>query len=138
VEEMISLARELGVRMIACEMSRDLMGIKESELPRSEDPDIVKSPFHQGGAPCAELWRLQPGRCPHAIGDPQGTWPGPGSSGVRRVAGLRSVRSVRPERVLPPWTLEAGRVLCARRPSAGRTEVFCETRPRRPSRLSYC
>jgi peroxiredoxin family protein len=28
LEEMISLARELGVRMIACEMSRDLMGIK--------------------------------------------------------------------------------------------------------------
>jgi peroxiredoxin family protein len=32
LEEMISLARELGVRMIACEMSRDLMGISESEL----------------------------------------------------------------------------------------------------------
>jgi len=32
LEEMISLARELGVRMIACEMSRDLMGIRESEL----------------------------------------------------------------------------------------------------------
>jgi len=32
LEEMISLARELGVRMIACEMSRDLMGIGESEL----------------------------------------------------------------------------------------------------------
>ena len=32
LEEMISLARELGVRMTACEMSRDLMGIKESEL----------------------------------------------------------------------------------------------------------
>ena len=32
LEEMITLARELGVRMIACEMSRDLMGIKESEL----------------------------------------------------------------------------------------------------------
>ncbi|MBZ5697885.1 MAG: DsrE/DsrF/DrsH-like family protein [Acidobacteriia bacterium] len=32
LEEMISLARELGVRMIACEMSRDVMGIKESEL----------------------------------------------------------------------------------------------------------
>ena len=32
LEEMISLARELGVRMIACEMSRDLMGIKDSEL----------------------------------------------------------------------------------------------------------
>jgi len=26
------IRRELGVRMIACEMSRDLMGIKESEL----------------------------------------------------------------------------------------------------------
>ena len=32
LEEMISLARELGVRMTACEMSRDVMGIKESEL----------------------------------------------------------------------------------------------------------
>ena len=32
MEEMIALARELGVRMIACEMSRDVMGIKESEL----------------------------------------------------------------------------------------------------------
>lgn len=32
LEEMISTARELGVRMIACEMSRDLMGIKDSEL----------------------------------------------------------------------------------------------------------
>ncbi len=32
LEEMVSLARELGVRMIACEMSRDVMGIKESEL----------------------------------------------------------------------------------------------------------
>jgi peroxiredoxin family protein len=32
LEQMVSLARELGVRMIACEMSRDLMGIQESEL----------------------------------------------------------------------------------------------------------
>jgi peroxiredoxin family protein len=32
LEEMIALARQLGVRMIACEMSRDLMGIQESEL----------------------------------------------------------------------------------------------------------
>ena len=31
-EDMISLAREVGVRMIACEMSREVMGIKESEL----------------------------------------------------------------------------------------------------------
>jgi peroxiredoxin family protein len=32
LEDMISLARDLGVRMIVCEMSRDLMGISESEL----------------------------------------------------------------------------------------------------------
>ncbi len=32
LEEMIALAREMGVRMIACEMSREVMGIKESEL----------------------------------------------------------------------------------------------------------
>lgn len=32
LEEMIALARELGVRTIACEMSRDVMGINDSEL----------------------------------------------------------------------------------------------------------
>ncbi|HET7214600.1 MAG TPA: DsrE/DsrF/DrsH-like family protein [Terriglobia bacterium] len=32
LEDMIALARELGVRAIACEMSRDVMGIKDSEL----------------------------------------------------------------------------------------------------------
>jgi len=32
LEDMIALAREMGVRMIACEMSRDVMGINESEL----------------------------------------------------------------------------------------------------------
>jgi len=32
LEDMISLARELGVRTIACEMSRDVMGINDSEL----------------------------------------------------------------------------------------------------------
>ena len=32
LEDMVALARELGVRMTACEMSRDMMGIKESEL----------------------------------------------------------------------------------------------------------
>ena len=32
LEELISLSRDMGVRMIACEMSRDVMGIKESEL----------------------------------------------------------------------------------------------------------
>ena len=32
LEELIALGRDLGVRMIACEMSRDVLGIKESEL----------------------------------------------------------------------------------------------------------
>lgn len=32
LEDMIAVARELGVRMVACEMSRDVMGIRESEL----------------------------------------------------------------------------------------------------------
>jgi peroxiredoxin family protein len=32
LEHLIALAREMGVRMIACEMSRDVMGIQESEL----------------------------------------------------------------------------------------------------------
>jgi peroxiredoxin family protein len=32
LEDMIALSRELGIRMIACEMSRDVMGISEAEL----------------------------------------------------------------------------------------------------------
>jgi peroxiredoxin family protein len=32
LEEMIAMARELGVRIVACEMSRDVMGIKDQEL----------------------------------------------------------------------------------------------------------
>ncbi|MCS6817262.1 MAG: DsrE/DsrF/DrsH-like family protein [Blastocatellia bacterium] len=32
LEELIGLARELGVRLVACEMSRDVMGIKDEEL----------------------------------------------------------------------------------------------------------
>ena len=32
LEDMMALARELGVRMIACEMSRDVMGINQAEL----------------------------------------------------------------------------------------------------------
>lgn len=32
LEDMIALARDLGVRTIACEMSRDVMGIRDSEL----------------------------------------------------------------------------------------------------------
>jgi peroxiredoxin family protein len=32
LEELIAFAWPLGIRMIACEMSRHLMGIKESEL----------------------------------------------------------------------------------------------------------
>ena len=32
IEEMMDLARELGVKMTACEMSRDVMGIHDDEL----------------------------------------------------------------------------------------------------------
>jgi len=32
LEEMMDLARELGVKMVACEMSRDVMGIGDDEL----------------------------------------------------------------------------------------------------------
>ncbi len=32
LEEMIEMARELGVKMLACEMSRDVMGIQDDEL----------------------------------------------------------------------------------------------------------
>ena len=32
LEDMIALSKELGVRMIACEMSREVMGIRDSEL----------------------------------------------------------------------------------------------------------
>ena len=32
LEEMIEMAREMGVKMMACEMSRDVMGIEDDEL----------------------------------------------------------------------------------------------------------
>ncbi|MNL82208.1 DsrE/DsrF-like family protein [compost metagenome] len=32
LEEMIELARELGVTIVACEMSMDVMGVKQDEL----------------------------------------------------------------------------------------------------------
>ncbi len=32
LEEMMELARELGVKMVACEMSKDVMGIRDEEL----------------------------------------------------------------------------------------------------------
>ncbi|HVB29792.1 MAG TPA: DsrE/DsrF/DrsH-like family protein [Terriglobia bacterium] len=41
LEDMIALARELGVRTIACEMSRDVMGIKQSELAEGLEPGGV-------------------------------------------------------------------------------------------------
>jgi peroxiredoxin family protein len=43
LEDLITLAHELGVRMIACEMSRDVMGVKRSEL--AED-------LESGGVAC--------------------------------------------------------------------------------------
>jgi hypothetical protein len=43
LEEMMALARELGLRMIACEMSRDLIGIIESELVAGLECGVVAS-----------------------------------------------------------------------------------------------
>ena len=43
LEDMIALARELGVRAIACEMSRDVMGIKQSELAEGLEAGGVAS-----------------------------------------------------------------------------------------------
>lgn len=43
LEEMIELARELGVKMLACEMSRDVMGIQDDELVRGFESAGVAS-----------------------------------------------------------------------------------------------
>ncbi len=32
LEEMVSMAQEFGVRMVACEMSRELLGVSDDEL----------------------------------------------------------------------------------------------------------
>jgi peroxiredoxin family protein len=32
LEDLMAMARELGVRLVACEMSRDVMGITDAEL----------------------------------------------------------------------------------------------------------
>lgn len=38
LEEMIDLAREMGVKMLACEMSKDVMGIQDEELMDGLEP----------------------------------------------------------------------------------------------------
>jgi peroxiredoxin family protein len=38
LEEMIEMAREMGVKMMACEMSRDVMGISDDELVDGLEP----------------------------------------------------------------------------------------------------
>ena len=43
LEDMIELAREMGVKMLACEMSRDVMGIGEDELMDGLEPAGVAS-----------------------------------------------------------------------------------------------
>jgi peroxiredoxin family protein len=32
MEEFVELAQELGVRMVACDMSRELLGVRDDEL----------------------------------------------------------------------------------------------------------
>lgn len=43
LEEMIQMARELGVKMLACEMSRDVMGIQDDELVKGFESAGVAS-----------------------------------------------------------------------------------------------
>ncbi|MDH3255768.1 MAG: DsrE/DsrF/DrsH-like family protein, partial [Acidobacteriota bacterium] len=38
LEEMIEMAREMGVKMLACEMSRDVLGISDEELIDGLEP----------------------------------------------------------------------------------------------------
>jgi len=38
LEEMIDMAREMGVKMLACEMSKDVMGIRDEELMDGFEP----------------------------------------------------------------------------------------------------
>ncbi len=43
LEEMIDMAKEMGVKMLACEMSRDVMGISDDELIDGLEPAGVGS-----------------------------------------------------------------------------------------------
>ena len=43
LEEMMEMAREMGVKMLACEMSRDVMGVSEEELIPGLEPAGVAS-----------------------------------------------------------------------------------------------
>ena len=43
LEEMMEMAREMGVKMLACEMSRDVMGISDEELIDGLEPAGVGS-----------------------------------------------------------------------------------------------
>lgn len=41
VEEMVEMTRDFGVRMVACDMSRELLGISEAELVDGIEPGGV-------------------------------------------------------------------------------------------------
>jgi peroxiredoxin family protein len=43
LEEMMAMAREMGVKMLACEMSKDVMGIQDEELIDGLEPAGVAS-----------------------------------------------------------------------------------------------
>ena len=43
LEEMLEMAQEMGVKMLACEMSRDVMGVSEEELIPGLEPAGVAS-----------------------------------------------------------------------------------------------
>ena len=43
LEEMMEMAQEMGVKMLACEMSRDVMGVSEEELMPGLEPAGVAS-----------------------------------------------------------------------------------------------
>lgn len=43
LEEMIDMAKEMGVKMLACEMSKDVMGIQDDELMDGLEPAGVAS-----------------------------------------------------------------------------------------------
>lgn len=43
VEDLMAMSREMGVKMVACDMSRDVMGIRDEELIEGPEPGGVAS-----------------------------------------------------------------------------------------------
>ena len=91
-DELIALAQDLGVRLIPCQMTMDLLGLKHEDLLDGLEEPIGAATAHR--ARCAR----PPSRCSSRALDGRRCRAARSRSSVRRVRSRRHVRSPRPPR----------------------------------------